>query len=235
MFSIQEQVTTSRTDRNGKLKLFSAFQMMQDCSELWLDSAVDYRDFLKKNGFAQLLASRQVEVVRIPDFKEKLTVTTSIFGCEPLFGFRNTFIYDEAGNPCYKSWSLGVFCDLKNGRMKKLPQEVIDACSYDPKQEMNYKERRIIVPDGEVKTFAPVVVQRNDIDYNQHLNNAHYVRIASEYLPEDFNVKGVRVEYKVPVKLGEELVPQVLTAGNFTYVKLLKKELPCAILEFEQG
>ena len=119
--------------------------------------------------------------------------------------------------------------------MKKLPQEVIDACSYDPKQEMNYKERRIIVPDGEVKTFAPVAVQRNDIDYNQHLNNAHYVRIASEYLPEDFNVKGVRVEYKVPVKLGEELVPQVLTAGNFTYVKLLKKELPCAILEFEQG
>lgn len=235
MFSIQEQVTTSRTDRNGKLKLFSAFQMMQDCSELWLDSAVDYRDFLKKNGFAQLLASRQVEVVRIPDFKEKLMVTTSIFGCEPLFGFRNTFIFDEAGNPCYKSWSLGVFCDLKNGRMKKLPQEVIDACSYDPKQEMNYKERRIVVPDGEVKTFAPVAVQRNDIDYNQHLNNAHYVRIASEYLPEDFNVKGVRVEYKVPVKLGEELVPQVLTAGNFTYVTLLKKELPCAILEFEQG
>ena len=48
-------------------------------------------------------------------------------------------------------------------------------------------------------------------------------------------MKGVRVEYKVPVKLGEEIVPQVLTEGNFIYVKLLKKELPCAILEFEQG
>ena len=79
MFSIQEQVTTSRTDRNGKLKLFSAFQMMQDCSELWLDSAVDYRDFLKKNGFAQLLASRQVEVVRIPDFKEYMAVEDRFF------------------------------------------------------------------------------------------------------------------------------------------------------------
>jgi len=235
MFSIQEQVTTSRTDRNGKLKLFSAFQMMQDCSELWLDSAEKYRDFLKENGFAQLLASRQVEVIRIPDFKEKLTVTTSIFGCEPLFGFRNTFIYDEAGNPCYKSWSLGVFCDLRTGRMKRLPEEVLQACAYDSKLEMNYKDRRIVVPDSETENFAPILVQRNDIDYNQHLNNAHYVRIALEYLPENFQVKGVRVEYKVPAKFGEELVPQVSSSGNFTYVKLLKKELPCAILEFERG
>lgn len=235
MFSIQEQVTTSRTDRNGKLKLFSAFQMMQDCSELWLDTAVKYRDFLKENGLAQLLASRQVEVIRIPDFKEKLTISTSIYAGEPLFGYRNTFIYDAAGKPCYKTWSLGVFCDLKTGRMKKLPEEVLEACCLDSKLEMNYKDRRIVVPDGDALTFAPVPVQRNDIDYNQHLNNAHYVRIAAEYLPENFNVKGVRVEYKVPVKLGEELVPQVFAIGNFVYVKLLKKDLPCAILEFEQG
>ena len=119
--------------------------------------------------------------------------------------------------------------------MKKLPQEVIDAYTYEPNLDMHYKDRRIVVPNAEVKIFAPVVVSRNDIDYNQHLNNAHYVRIASEYLPEDFNVKGVRVEYKVSVKLGEEIMPQVLTEGNFIYVKLLKKELPCAILEFEQG
>lgn len=235
MLKIQDQVTTSCTDCNGKLKLFSAFQMMQDCSELWLDTATEYRDFLRAHGLAQLIASRQVEVVRVPNYKEKLTIQTGVYGCEPLFGFRNTFIYDEAGNPCYKTWSLGVFCDLKTGRMKKLPQEVIDAYTYEPKLEMHYKDRRIVVPNAEVKTFAPVVVSRNDIDYNQHLNNAHYVRIASEYLPENFNVKGVRVEYKVPVKLGEEIVPQVLTEGNFIYVKLLKKELPCAILEFEQG
>ncbi len=209
--------------------------MMQDCSELWLDSAAEYRDFLKANGLAQLLASRQVEVIRVPDFKETLTISTHVFGCEPLFGFRNTFIYDAAGNPCYKTWSLGVFCDLRTGRMKKLSEEVLQACEYEPKLDMNYKDRRIVVPDGEFLTYAPVTVQRNDIDYNQHLNNAHYVRIASEYLPEDFQVKGVRVEYKVPVKLGEEIVPQVSTVGNFTYVKLLKKELPCAILEFEQG
>lgn len=38
MYSIDNIVTTSTCDRDGKLKLFSAFQMMQDCSEMWTDS-----------------------------------------------------------------------------------------------------------------------------------------------------------------------------------------------------
>ena len=37
---------------------------------------------------AQLLASRQVEIVRVPDFKEELTVTTSVYGMKPMFGNR---------------------------------------------------------------------------------------------------------------------------------------------------
>lgn len=232
MFSIQEMVTTSRTDCNGKLKLFSAFQMLQDCSELWLDSATVYRDHLKGNGLAQLLASRQVEIVRVPDFKENLTITTSVFKCEPLFGFRNTFIYDEAGNPCYKTWSLGVFVDLKSGRMKKLPAEVMSATAFDKKLDMDYRDRRIVVPDGKVQTFPPIRVQQNDIDYNKHMNNAHYVRLAIECLPENFPVKTVRVEYKVPAKFGDALTPELVETKRFAYIRLLKDRHPAAILEF---
>ena len=35
MFTMHDLVTTSKTGENGQLKLVSAFQLMQDCSELW--------------------------------------------------------------------------------------------------------------------------------------------------------------------------------------------------------
>ncbi len=239
MFSIQETVTTSRTDHLGNLKLFSAFQMLQDCSELWLDAAPEYQEFLKQNGMAQLLAFRQVEIIRVPRFKEKLTITTSVFDCKELFGFRNTFIYDESHNPCYKTWSLGVFVELSSGKMKKLPREVMQATKMDAKQEMSYRDRRILVPTDftELPQSAPLAVTKNDIDYNQHMNNAHYIRMACEFLPENFQVQHVRIDYKKPAKLGDILIPEVYSGNasgkDCVYVKLSCAGSVCALVEFE--
>jgi TPR repeat protein len=97
MYSLTYKVTTSTCDSEGKLKLYSALQMMQDCSEMWIDSEPEVKDYFLQQNMAQLLATRQVEVIRVPDYKEELTVTTSVYGMKPMFGFRNTFIYDAQG------------------------------------------------------------------------------------------------------------------------------------------
>ena len=62
MYSIDNIVTTSTCDKDGNLKLFSAFQMMQDCSEMWIDSEPMVKEFFEKSGMTQLLASRQGRV-----------------------------------------------------------------------------------------------------------------------------------------------------------------------------
>ena len=38
MYNLEYKVTTSTCDSEGRLKLYSALQMMQDCSEMWIDS-----------------------------------------------------------------------------------------------------------------------------------------------------------------------------------------------------
>ena len=100
MYSLKFKVTTSTCDSEGKLKLYSALQMMQDCSEMWIDSEPGVKQYFTEQNMAQLLATRQVEIVRVPEYKEELTVTTSVYGMKPMFGFRNTFIYDAQGFPC---------------------------------------------------------------------------------------------------------------------------------------
>ena len=232
MYSLIYKVTTSTCDSEGKLKLYSALQMMQDCSEMWIDSEPQVKDYFARENMAQLLASRQVEIVRVPDFKEELTVTTSVYGMKPMFGFRNTFIYDAEGRPCYRTWSMGAFVDKANGKLKRVDDTVAGSLLIEPQLEMNYKDRRIILPKTEGEVLEPVKVMRADIDYNKHLNNANYVRMAMELLPEDFEIKGLRVEYRVAAKLGDMLVPTIYKHDGVIIVSLSIGEDVSTIIEF---
>ena len=257
MYSLKYKVTTSTCDSEGKLKLYSALQMMQDCSEMWIDSEPEVKDYFLQQNMAQLLATRQVEIIRVPDYKEELTVTTSVYGMKPMFGFRNTFIYDAQGNPCYKTWSMGAFVDKVAGKLKRVDDATIQSMKLEPQLEMNYKDRRIILPKGrsseshpslledgrvateldKVKTegevLEPIKVLRADIDYNKHLNNANYIRMAMELLPEDFEVKGLRVEYRLPAKLGDQLIPTLFKIDGGIIVSLSIGSEVSTIIEFK--
>ncbi|MBR2147804.1 MAG: hypothetical protein IJ925_10395 [Muribaculaceae bacterium] len=232
MYNLKYKVTTSTCDSSGKLKLFSALQMMQDCSEMWIESEPTVKRYFNNQNMTQLLATRQVEIVRLPDFKEDLTVTTSVYEVKPMFGFRNTFIRDAQGEPCFKTWSMGAFVDLTTGKLKRIDEATIASITMDDKQEMNYRDRRIILPHDGGIALNPVPVMRADIDYNKHMNNAHYVRIAMELLPEDFEVKGMRMEYRVPAKLGNLLTPTIFNLGNTIIVSLNIDAETSAIIEF---
>ena len=234
MFSLDYRVTTSSCDSEGRLKLYSALQMMQDCSEMWIDSEPGVKRYFTEQNMAQLLATRQVEIIRTPEYKEELTVTSTVYGMKPMFGFRNTFIYDADGKPCYKTWSMGAFVDKSAGKLKRVDEATIASMTLEPQLEMNYKDRRIILPKNGGEQLDPVKVLRADIDYNRHMNNANYVRVAMELLPEDFIVKGLRVEYRVAAKLGDILLPTVYQTADGIIVSLSVGDDVSAIIEFTE-
>ncbi len=232
MFSLNYKVTTSTCDSEGRLKLYSALQMMQDCSEMWIDTEPGVKQYFSEQNMAQLLATRQVEVVRVPEFKEQLTVTTSVYEMKPMFGFRNTYIYDEEGKPCYKTWSMGAFVDKSTGKLKRVDAATIASMNLEPQLKMTYGDRRIKIPAEESTKLNPIQVMRADIDYNKHMNNANYIRMAMELLPDDFVVRGLRVEYRVAVKLGDVLTPKLYKINNGIIISLTIGEEVSALIEF---
>lgn len=232
MYSLKYKVTTSTCDSEGQLKLYSALQMMQDCSEMWIDSEPGVKQYFAEQNMAQLLATRQVEIIRVPEYKEELTVTSTVYDMKPMFGFRNTFIYDAQGNPCYKTWSMGAFVDKVAGKLKRVDQATIDSMNLEPQKEMNYRDRRIILPKQGGDILEPVKVLRADIDYNKHMNNANYVRMAMELLPESMAVRGMRVEYRVAAKLGDILTPTMYQIDDGFIVSLSVNGEVSAIVEF---
>ena len=138
---------------------------MHDCDDLWIDSEPYAKEVFEKEHRAQLLAARQVDfvflllardsssklgsplapssvdIIRVPELREKLTISTSIYECKPLFGFRNDIIRDEQGEPCYVSYSMGAFIDLQTAKLSPLPQEMIDSLTMDEKYPMEYCDR----------------------------------------------------------------------------------------------
>lgn len=233
MYTIEERVNPSKTDGTGRLKLVSAIDMLQDCSQLWMESEPEFRNYFQENNINQLVASRQVDVIRIPSYGEKLRVQTSVYECQGFQGYRNTAIYDKENRPCYVSWTTGAFVSSANGRLTKIPPQVTGLLTIDPKIDMEYLDRKIVLPDGKTEDRTPIAVKRNDIDMNKHMNNAKYVQVAVELLPADFDVSRLRIEYKTPAVLGNLLYPKVITANSKIYVILSNENNnPYTIMEF---
>ena len=232
MYRLPEKVTISKCDPTGRLSLHAALQMMQDCSELWLDSEPAVRDAFDRLGMAQILVSRQVEILRVPLCKEDLTVETSVWDVKPMFGYRNTFIYDAAGRPCYRTWSMGAFIDRATGKLRRAASEALSAMHREPRLDMTYADRRIPVPDAPGTPMPPVPVRPTDIDYNRHMNNAHYVRAALDLLPADFEITALRVEYRTPAKSGDLLHPYLHRTPTTLLVHFTLHATPSALVEF---
>ena len=220
MYSLPVKVYPSACDENGRMKLYRVMQTMQDCSELWLHSEPVFENYFRDNGMGQLLAYRQLDILRVTSYGEDLRVATSVYEVNALFGLRNTCIYDADDRPCYVSWGMGAFVNRATGRLQKVPEDVQHSVCLEPPVPMEYTERRIVIPQHDFRTLPDIPVRHNDIDYNCHVNNAEYLRMALELLPDGFVVQRVRIEYKVPARLGDVLSPAVCCLGGEVYVVL---------------
>ena len=132
---------------------------------------------------------------------------------------RNFCMETADGKRLASANSIWVLINTETGRPIKIPSEVGALYPDEPKLEMDYCDRKIAIP-SEYEEKEPVRVAGYFIDTNRHMNNGKYVMVAEEYLPEDFQVKEIRVEYKKAAVLNDVLYPRVTVDGNEVTVVL---------------
>lgn len=225
-------VSSSQTDHNGKMKLFSALQWMQDCSVIAFMADSSFCEWLQANQVTPVVTFRQLDVQRVPSLMEKLTCETYVYDVQGALGYRNTVIYDAQGQACYKTWVIAAYANLETGRLSRIPREVQAALQFPPRLDMSYGPRKIVLPDTPLTPLEPIRVQRNDIDYNSHVNNAQYIRMALELLPEGFEVGGLRVEYRKSVMPGSIIFPSIAMNPASACITLEVEGTICCLIEF---
>lgn len=235
MYSHKTRVAASHAGPNGVQTITQAVCTMQDCSLLWMESEPVLDAYMKENGIMLILASRQVDFFGFAAYGAKLEVVTSVYSFNGFLGYRNTAIYDEETKTTYaKSWSMGVFVNTDTGKPSRLPQDIADSITYDPKLKMEYLDKKIRLPSTEAVEHPAFAALHSDIDINRHVNNAQYIRMACEYLPGGHACNRLRVEYKLAAKQGDVICPRVYAPdGGPLFAELANSEgKPYAVVEF---
>ena len=113
-------------------------------------------------------------------------------------------------------WTLLNFDTMKPAMPTK---QHLSPYIIEPKLDMEYTSRKITVLDnGQV--LEPVIIRKQHLDSNNHVNNGQYINIASDYLPEGFDTYQIRAEYKKQAHLGDVFLPYVVTEAEKIIVSL---------------
>lgn len=235
MYKLTGRVATSHSDANGRMKLVSAMDIIQDCSILWMESEEVFSRYLTENNLGMFLASRQADIIRLPIYGERIYAVTGIYRCNGYYGQRNTVLFGEDDAPCIKSWTIGAFVKRDINKMAKIPKATVDSLVIDPPVDMEYLDRKIDTEGLDFCSLPKAPVRRNDIDYNGHVNNVRYLEAALEYIPEHDKIMRLRIEYKAQAWPGDIFYPLQAQQGSCTYISLCnEKEEPYTVMEFKK-
>lgn len=237
MYQFSSRVRYSEVNSEKILTLPALLDYLQDCCTFQSEELGVGVDYLADNHAAWVLSSWQIRICRYPEFGEQITVSTWAYDFKGFYGYRSFKVEGKDKELLAYANSLWVFMDTDTMRPMRINQKMIDV--YLPQMAeiigTDWGDRKLQVPEGGT-AGKPIRVQRCHIDTNHHVNNGKYVQMAEEFLPEDFEVGELRVEYKKAAVLGDVLTPVFWVEENQVTVTLADEAgKTCAIVQFEKG
>lgn len=209
MYEFRSRVRYSETDPKGKLSLTGIINYLQDCSTFQSEAVGLGLDYLNDRHQAWWLSSWQIVIDRYPCLGDEIRIGTWPYDFKGMYGYRNFYIRDMDGNYMVRANSIWFLFDTQAGRPIRAGEDQIRGYGgLEERIPMDYAPRRIALPE-EYEEGRPITVARCHLDTNRHVNNAQYVQIAGEYLPDGIKISELRVEYKKAAYLGDVLIPRI--------------------------
>ena len=206
MYRFNSRVRFSETAIDKKLSITGLMNYLQDCSIFQSEDIGAGFAYMKETQRSWLLSAWNVEVVRRPEVAEEITIATWPYEFKGVYGLRNFVILDKNGNHLVKADSCWFLTDMETGRpTRPTAEDIAPYPTVDPRLDMEELTRKIALPEG-LQEVGRVTVMKRNLDINNHVNNAQYVGIAGEVVPEGCEVRGIRAEYKRAAVLGDVIV-----------------------------
>ena len=213
-YSFKGRVRYSEIGEDGCLTLPGIQNYYQDCCTFQSENIGQGMEALEERQRAWVLSSWQIVVNRYPGLGETVVASTAPYGFKGFLGMRNFTLKTEDGELLSYANSIWTNIDTETG----LPARLTD--------------RKIALPEG-MEAQEPFAIQKHHLDTHHHVNNCQYIRMGADYLPEGFEIRQMRAEYKKQALLGDVFYPAVkLEAGKVTVALSAENGEPYAIVEF---
>ena len=166
---------------------------------------------MDKTHLTWILLDWKVQVIRRPNYAEKILARTWSKEGLKYYAYRDFEIYDEQMNLCAIATSKWLLVNSKTGKISRVDSEMAE--KYQSEIDKMVFENEEITKMNIPENFENEIiyqVQRRDIDVIGHMHNLYYLDIAYEALPKDIYEErpfdNVRIMYKKETKLGEKVV-----------------------------
>ncbi len=232
MYQYVSRIRFTEVDQNRKTTLNAILNYFQDCATFQSEDLGVGMTKLEDMNRMWVLNSWKIQVYRYPEFGERVTVETWPYEFGKMTGQRNFRLVGEDGSVAACADSFWVYMDTKRMRPAKLDELMTRTYLTEPRLDMGDDEGKISLPEDmeEKDTF---LIHEYHLDVNHHVNNGQYVWLAGDYLPEGFQIRQMRAEYKKSALLGDMIYPRLGRIED-GYVILLgdAKGAPYATVEF---
>lgn len=231
-YSFKGRVRYSEIGENGCLTLAGIQDYYQDCCTFQSEEIGQGMEVLEKRRRAWVLSSWQIIVERYPKMGETITAITAPYNFKGFLGMRNFILETEAGERLSWANSIWTNIDTQIGLPVRLTDEDTKGYVLDEKLDMDYAPRKITLPQ-DMTEEEPFVIQKHHLDTHHHVNNCQYIRMAADYLPEEFVIRQMRAEYKKQALLGDVFYPWIKSEEKKITIALsTENREPYAIVEF---
>ncbi len=218
-YTFSSRVRLSESDENGKLTLPGILDYYQDCCTFQADSIHQGAKDMKKRGRVWVLSSWQVVIERFPEEGESIIVSTMPYQLKGFFGLRNFTMDTAEGERLSYANSVWTNLNIDTGIPERLTEKDLAGYVLDEKLPMEYASRKIALLPIQ-KEYPPFEVQKQNLDWNHHVNNCQYIHMAMEYLPEGRIIRQLRAEYKQQAHLGDLIYPTFVRNQDIIQVQL---------------
>ncbi|MDY4841262.1 MAG: thioesterase [Alphaproteobacteria bacterium] len=202
-------------DKNGALRLVTMMNIFQDMADNHAAAMGLGLDFCLARGLAWVGANYHIQIERLPQLHEKIIVRTWPAVEKKLGAVRDFAVFDENGKNIIKASSQWILIDFH----KKRPVSLRDNLPEYPV----ITERAVETDFPKIADIAGIDCQMNfnvrfdDIDFNNHVNNAVYPLWASEAVGTEFRSSHtpaeIEVMFKKECRLGEKVIVETELNG----------------------
>ena len=236
MYEYKIRIGFSDCDVNKTLTVTALIDAFQDCSTFQSEDLGVGFDVLTQKNLVWVINYWELQIDALPHLCDYVTVGTFPYSFKGCFGLRNFYMKDQDGRYLVKANSMWTLIDSKAARPARMPEFVSKAYNVEPRLDMSYASRKVMIPEGEDVTVCrkdPIRIQDHHLDSNHHVNNGQYVRMAMSELDEGNRISHLRIDYRKQAMLGDVIYPVVYERVNERVVALYdEKESPYSVSQY---
>lgn len=185
---------------------------------------------LEPQNLAWVLTRITIKIHQLPKLGDRIRIVTNPSGFEKIRTYRDYRVFNEAGDLLATAVSQWFLMNTQTRRLARVPTEIKELIETVISKIDDFLPRNNDKP----APFTEVNNQRNyqvgyhDLDFNDHLNNIHYVKWLLDAIPgtylQQHELQGLDIFYKSECALDELVSSEVNQPGELSWQHRLVKD-----------